>query len=549
MNHLYFGDNLKVMRDHLAAESVDLIYLDPPFNSDQEYAQFFRAPDGSKSGAQIEAFDDTWHWGHIAEEEYAELVQTGPTEIADLMIALDKILGKNDLMAYLVMMASRLVHMHRILKPTGSLYLHCDPTASHYLKLVLDAVFNPINFRGEIIWQRTNARSTSKNWPRLHDTILYYVKSKASHFRSTSKVVGATKLPHTLITGPDGKKYQTFELTGQGQTRDGETGKPWKGFDPSAMGRHWGNNHATMDEWDRQGLIHWPKKEGGFPRRRAESPFQVEDRSVLVGDVWTDIDRLNQMAKERLGYPTQKPISLLERIINASSNPGDVVLDPFCGCGTAVDAAEKLGRNWIGIDITHLAIGLIETRLKDRYPRIKYQVDGIPKDPSGAADLFDRDPYQFEGWACYLVGAKRFRGIKKGADGGIDGKIYFGDIDPATRKEVIQTIIVSVKGGSNIGVGMVRDLAHVVKREKAAMGLFVTLHEPTKPMTDEAVKDGFYVGGNLKKYPKIQILTIKSLMDGTKRPEYPDTLHNPTIKKAVRSHTKGSEPTPLPMED
>ena len=221
----------------------------------------------------------------------------------------------------------------------------------------MDAVFGPENFRNEIVWKRTNARSTSSRWPRLHDIILFYSKTKRFLFESQKVPAEEKKLPHTLITRPDGQRYQTYELTGAGTTKKGESGKPWKGFDPSTYGRHWANSHDQLDAWDAEGLIHWPKpgSAGGFPRRRAAQPFDPSSRKVTVGDIWADIDRINQAAKERLGYPTQKPEALLERIINASSTEGDVVLDPFCGCGTAVAVAERLRRRWIGIDITYLA--------------------------------------------------------------------------------------------------------------------------------------------------------------------------------------------------
>ncbi len=541
VSHLFFGDNLHVMRESIADASVDLVYLDPPFNSKRDYNLLFKSPEGGESHAQITAFEDSWHWGEQAEREYGEILQSGHTRMADLISAFRGFLGENDVMAYLVMMANRLLELHRVLKPTGSLYLHCDPTASHYLKLVLDAVFGQENYRNEIIWARTNSRSTSGRWPRLHDVIFFYSKSGNMRFEKTTAIVGEVKLPHTLITGSDGNKYQTYELTAPGATKEGESGKPWRTFSPAAMGRHWANNHATMDSWDELGQIHWPKG-GGFPRRLAAEPFVVADRAVTVGDVWTDIDRLNQTAKERLGYPTQKPLALLERILNASSNPGDVVLDPFCGCGTAVHAAQKLGRNWIGIDITHLAISLIEKRLKDAFPGLQFEVHGTPKDLEGAQDLAERDKYQFQWWACSLVDAQPFQGKKKGADGGIDGLIYFADA--VGGKAATQRIVVSVKGGG-VSVAQVRDLKGVLDREKAPIGLFVTLEEPTKPMRVEAAAAGFYKGGNGKDYPRLQILTVAELLEGRKRPEFPDlSMGGYTFKKAKRERLDMAAETP-----
>ncbi len=304
-------------------------------------------------------------------------------------------LGENDMMAYLAMMAVRLIELHRVLKPTGSLYLHCDPTASHYLKTLLDAIFAPINFGSEIIWQRTNARGTLGKWPSLHDTILYYRKSDAAPFNPLKVKADKAKLPHTLITGPDGQKYQTYELTGAGQTKEGDSGKPWRGFDPNELGRHWGYNQGQLNNWDQAEYIHWPPN-GGWPRRRAAEPFDAELRMVVVGDVWTDIARLNQTAKEHLRYPTQKPVALLERIVAASTKAGDLVLDPFCGCGTTIHAAQKLNHPWIGIDITHLAIGLVERRLQEAFPGIVFEVHGVPNDYAGARNLAERDKYEFQ---------------------------------------------------------------------------------------------------------------------------------------------------------
>ncbi|MCA1654803.1 MAG: site-specific DNA-methyltransferase [Sphingomonadales bacterium] len=496
MNRLYYGDNLEVLRDEIADASVDLIYLDPPFNSNASYNILFKSPAGGGTDASIEAFGDTWAWGPTASTALIDITQSGNHKLHTLMQAMKTAIGENAMMAYLAMMAVRLVELHRVLKPSGSLYLHCDPTASHYLKLVLDAVFGPENYQAEIIWRRTNSRSTAGKWPRLHDVILHFSRSPSAVFHQQTALGELAKTPHTLITGKDGLKYNTFELTGAGQTKDGESGKPWRGFDPHKMGRHWGYSTSQLEEWAAGDLIHFPSN-GGFPRRRADTPFDPTNRMVTVGDVWSDIDRLNQTAKERLGYPTQKPIALLERIIAASSNPGDVVLDPFCGCGTAVDAAQKLGREWIGIDVTHLAIGLIEKRLKEGYgpnlleknpPRVRlgegdrpaqlggggaataptappppsavplpqqaggglaYEVIGVPKDKDSALRLAEEKPHDFQNWFCLKVGGYPLDGGRKGADKGIDGHFY-----PYENARETSTGVISVKAGRNIGVAM-----------------------------------------------------------------------------------------------
>jgi site-specific DNA-methyltransferase (adenine-specific) len=531
-NTLFYGDNLDILRDYIPDESVDLVYLDPPFNSNRNYNVLFKDESGKESEAQITAFEDTWHWNAVAEQTYNHLITETGGEVATMIGALRSFIGTNQMMAYLVMMAARLVELHRVLKSTGSLYLHCDPTASHYLKIILDTIFEPLNFRNEITWLRHNARSTTGRWPRIHDVLLFYTKSDVFTFYPVQVQADEERLPHTLITGADGKKYQTYELTAPGVTQEGESGRAWRGFNPSAMGRHWANNHATMDTWDTQGLIHWPKNQG-FPRRRAADPFVADARKVTVGDVWTDIDRINQSAKERLGYPTQKPLTLLERIILASSNPGDVVLDPFCGCGTAIVAAQSLGRQWIGIDVTHLSIALQKYRLEQSFPGTSFQVIGEPEDLGAARQLAQDDRYQFQWWALSLIRARPLGGEagskqgKKGSDKGIDGVITF--IDDASGKP--KRVLVQVKSGK-VKSGDIRDLVGTVQREDAAIGVFVTLEEPTRDMTTEAVSAGFYRSpGWGRDYPRIQIFTIAELL---RRAEVQMPPAHGTFKQAQR---------------
>jgi site-specific DNA-methyltransferase (adenine-specific) len=530
MNQLYYGDNLVVLREHIKDESVDLIYLDPPFNSKRDYNLLFKSPKGQQSEAQITAFEDSWSWGEQAEHEFNEILKQSNTDLSYVMQALRAFLGVNDMMAYLTMMANRLLELHRVLKLTGSLYLHCDPTASHYLKLVLDGVFGKELFKTEIIWKRHNARGTEGNWPHIHDIIFFYTKTDRFPFRSLKAKADKAKMPHTLITAADGQKYQTFELTAPGVTREGDSGQPWHGFSPAEMGRHWANNLQQRENWDRAGLIHWPK-DGGFPRRRDEHPFDPDSRMVTVGDVWTDIDRINQAAKERLGYPTQKPLALLERIILASSKEGDIVLDPFCGCGTAVHAAEKLKRQWIGIDITHLAISLIEKRLRDAFgDACKFEVHGTPKDLDAARDLAARDKYQFQWWAVSLVDAQPFQGKKKGADTGIDGIKYFHDVVGDEPHKVV----VSVKGG-NLKADDVRSIMAVREREKAEIALLISLQEPTSRMKAEAATAGFFEAWQGKlQCPRIQLLTIEGLLSGKQRAVHPEAVSNVNFRRPKR---------------
>ena len=478
MNALYYGDNLSVLREHIKDESVDLIYLDPPFNSKANYNILFQTPKGQNSQAQIEAFKDTWEWGEQAEREFKELLHQSNTDVAKMMAALRGFLGENDMMAYLVMMANRLLEMYRVLKPTGAVYLHCDPSASHYLKIVLDAVFGKKGYRNEIVWHYGQRTAFHKqHFSRKHDILFYYAKSDLSTFNPIS------------------------------ETWDKE--------------QFLSNRHDVLVD---ENGIEYIWTDGGKPGERYKRLVEdVISAGKPIDSVW-NIPLLNAASNERLGYPTQKPLALLERIVKASSNENDVILDPFCGCGTAVHAAHKLGRQWIGIDITHLAIALIEKRLKDAFKGIKFEVHGTPKDLEGARDLANRDKYQFQYWACSLVNARPAQNKKKGADGGIDGLIFFQDqID---SENAAKKVIVSVKGGENVSVAMVRELGHVVASEKAVIGLFVTLKEPTKPMQTEAVKAGYYVSPSFpdKQFPKLQILTVEDLLKGSVQANLPPDL-------------------------
>lgn len=515
-NQLYFGDCLDILRDDIKEESVDLIYLDPPFNSSATYNVLFKSPKGLASHAQIEAFEDTWHWGEQAEVEFAQLVRQANTNLSELMQALRQILGENDMMAYLTMMASRLLELHRVLKPTGSLYLHCDPTASHYLKTVLDGVFGAEHFTNEIAWRRSlNRSSISKSFRRAHDTLFFYTKSDEHQFNIQYRNLSDASLK--LYSKQDAKGlYRLVPLLVSGK-RGGITGKPWRGIDPNAHGKegmHWVTVHENLAEYERTGLLEWPQKKGGLPQLK----YYLDDNpGVPLSDFWDDIDLIHASSSESLGYPTQKPLALLERIIQASSNEGDVVLDPFCGCGTAIHAAQALKRQWVGIDITHLAITLVEVRLRHAFPGVKYEVHGTPKDLDSARDLATRDKYQFQWWACSLVAAQPYQGKKKGADSGIDGLIFFQDDNGPPKK-----IVVSVKGGESVSVAMVRDLAHVAKREKAEIGLFITLAEPTEPMKKEATKEGFYDSPAGASFPRLQVLTIRDLLESKDQARYPD---------------------------
>lgn len=528
-NALYYGDNLQILRDSIASETVDLVYLDPPFNSQASYNVLFKAPTGEQSQAQIEAFEDTWHWNNHAEVAFDEVMKCGNTDVAEMLRAMRSFLKENDMMAYLTMMAVRLLELHRVLKPTGSLYLHCDPTASHYLKLLLDAIFGADNFRNEIVWKRTRAHNDTKlvRFGAVHDIIFFYSKSKSKErcfnriFTERDEDAPRT---HDLYRHTDGKLYRKGDCRapgGRGPRYE------WNGHV-----QNWRFTEEEKARLEAEGRIVFSKT--GMPR--VLRPVDLAKGSALQ-DVWVDIDAPNSGSAETLGYPTQKPLSLLLRILESSSNEGDIVLDPFCGCGTAVHAAQKLKRNWLGIDITHLAISLIERRLRDAFPGIEFEVHGTPKDLEGARALAAADKYQFQWWAVSLVGAVPYGGKKKGADTGIDGLIYFKPEGKTTEKA-----IVSVKGGEHVGVTMIRDLAHVVDREKARIGVFILLSESTGPMRTEAVKAGFYET-LYGKYPKIQILTIAELFAG-KQPNIP--LVDPTaFKKAAKEIAESQDSLPF----
>ena len=523
-NLLYYGDNLQVLRDSIAAESVDLIYLDPPFNSQANYNILFKSPKGRQSQAQIEAFDDTWHWNEHAESAFDEVLKSGNAAVSEMLRAFRSFLKENDMMAYLTMMALRLLQLHRVLKPAGSLYLHCDPTASHYLKILLDGIFGAESFKNEIVWRRTNVHNDSKTWSRISDTILFYAKGPEFTW---NKPLAPHSEEHIA------SKYSNLDDAGRRFTQSDMTSpapRPnmmyeWKGFQSPPNG--WRYSKETMQSLDEDGLIWYPRTKSGdldTSKRPRLIRYLDEMLGTVMGNIWTDISPINSQAQERLGYPTQKPLALLERILEASSNEGDIVLDPFCGCGTTIHAAQKLKRQWVGIDITHLAISLIEKRLKAAFPGIVFEVHGTPKDLEGAQALAVQNKYQFQWWAVSLIDAVPYGGKKKGADSGIDGFIYF-----KPDGKIAEKAIVSVKGGEIVSVAMIRDLAHVVDRENAKIGVFITLAEPTKPMRTEAIKAGFFET-RFGKYQKIQILTIEELFAG-KKPDIP--LIDPSVFRKI----------------
>jgi site-specific DNA-methyltransferase (adenine-specific) len=530
-NLLYYGDNLDVLRRHVKDESVDLVYLDPPFNSNASYNVLFAAKDGHQASAQIEAFEDTWRWDESAARQFAETVEVGG-RVADVLLAFERFLGPNDILAYLTMMAPRLVELRRVLKPTGSLYLHCDPTASHYLKLLLDAVFGPEQFRSEIIWKRTTSHNNVRNrFGDETDTILSYSKGPQPTFNLQYRPYSDEYIKsHYSQVDADGRRFTTRDLRNPGIRPN--LHYEYKGYKPHPNG--WAFPLAKMKEYDAKGLLYFPPDPEGRIRLKR---YLDEMPGTPMGTVWDDILPLNSQAQERLGYPTQKPEALLDRIIAASTNVGDVVLDPFCGCGTAIASAQKLGRRWIGIDITHLAISLIKVRLRDAFGDMaRYQVIGEPTTTEDAAALAESDKYQFQWWALGLVGARPVD-QKKGADKGIDGRLYFHDGSEKTRQ-----VIISVKGGKLKATDL-RDLRGVIDREKAEIGVLISFETPTKQMKTEAASAGFYTSP-WGKHARLQLLTVAQLLDG-RGIDYPQTAGvNRTYKQAPRALKKVAERHP-----
>jgi DNA modification methylase len=467
-NKLYYGDNLDILYRYVADESVDLIYLDPPFKSSQDYNVIFAEQNGTRSAAQVKAFEDTWMWDDVASRSYQEVVEYGG-RVSEAMQAFRKFLGTNDMLAYLSMMAPRLAQLRRVLKPTGSVYLHCDPTASHYLKILMDSVFGPTSFCNEIIWHYRKWPTGKRVFQRNHDVILFYARS--------------------------GDRRRVFNQLFMERT-------------PS-----------TLRRFGKARIVSGRDSEG---RRVPSRTEDEESEGVRQDDVW----EIGRVPPIRQLFPTQKPEPLLERVILASSREGDLVLDPFCGCGTTIVVAQRLNRRWVGIDITHLAISLIRHRLAGT--DAAYGVVGEPVSVADAEALARQDPYQFQYWALGLVHARPVE-QKKGSDRGIDGRLYFHDDKSGKTKQ----IVFSVKSG-RVAVSDVRDLRGVVERESAEIGVLITLEEPTRPMRREAASGGFYDSPWGTRHPRLQILTIHGLLAGEQL-DSPRSRGNVTFKKAPRA--------------
>ncbi|TJY42919.1 site-specific DNA-methyltransferase [Cohnella pontilimi] len=497
-NKLFYGDNLKVLREHIEANSVDLIYLDPPFNSNRNYNQIFTS-DGKKSEAQLMAFEDTWFWGPEVEDQYIQTVRSGHGSTSSFLVAMRDLLGTSNMMAYLTMMAPRLIELKRVLQERGTIFLHCDPISSHYLKLLMDAVFSPNNYQNEIIWKRTGAHNDAKRFGNNIDTILFYSKGKTWIWNKQYKPHSEKYLSRFKGVDQDGRRWMDDNLSAKGLLGGGYE------YEYKGVFNLWRVPKERMRMLDEEGRLHYTRK-GGIRLKR----YLDENKGgAALQCLWDDIPPINSQAKERVGYPTQKPTALLERIINSTSNPGDVVLDPFCGCGTSIVAAERLGRKWIGIDITHIAIATIKERLQKEFGMLlsPNEITGEPYDIDGAIDLACRDRYQFQLWALHLLGI--ITEMKKGADGGVDGFHYFQDGNKFKK------CVTQVKSGK-VSVKDIRELYGVLQKERATLGLLLTLGRPTRNMVEEAAKFGIYESANGRKYPVIQIVLVKELLNHTK---------------------------------
>ncbi|MFM2380632.1 MAG: hypothetical protein RLZZ143_3215 [Cyanobacteriota bacterium] len=522
VNKLYYGDNLEVLRKYIKDESIDLCYIDPPFNSKRNYNQIYNNL-GKEDQAQAQAFVDTWTWDNHANEALEEIQSNYQgkftSQTIDLIDGLTKVLGKGSLLAYLVSMTLRIVEIHRVLKSTGSFYLHCDPTASHYLKIVLDTVFcsQGGDFKNEIAWKRSSAHNDTKqgnvvHLGRIHDVILFYTKSMNTLRNELYESHSQEYIEKFYkYRDPNGRLYTLDNITGPGGASKGNPQYEFLGIT-----RYWRYSKNRMEELYQQGRI-IQTKPGTVPRYKR---YLDEMQGIPLQDLWNDISPISSQARERLGYPTQKPEALLERIIKASSNKGDVILDAYCGCGTTIAVAERLERNWIGIDITYQSISLMLKRLEDSFGKNvldKIELNGIPKDLESAKALAtkpdDRTRKEFEKWAVLTYSNNRaVINDKKGADKGVDAIAYFqGDKDNREK------IIFQVKSG-NVKSGDIRDLQGTMTLQGASLGIFITLKPPSKDMIQTAKSAGIYRGRYMSQsVDKIEIVTVQEILEQKKR--------------------------------
>lgn len=529
MNKLYYGDCLTVMREYLGLGSVDLIYLDPPFNSNRAYNAIYKDETGRPLPDQIDAFCDLW----TVSEDTDRVIRTMPVlmrsagiddSVAEFWrLWMNALRGTNErLLAYLTYMVERLLQMKPILKPTGSIYLHCDTTASHYIKVMMDAVFGHENFRNEIIWKRRYGTfsqvHSSKKFGTSTDSILFYAKSPKSAFNpqySFDDPEYQAYLDRTFRhTTEDGRKYRIDNLANPAPRPN--LMYEYKGYKPPANG--WAISLEKMKQWDEEGRLHYPNKRGGRIQRRR---FLDEVKGSPVQNLWADVEMIASHSGERLGYATQKPVALLERIIKASSNEGDTVLDPFCGCATTLEAAHKLNRKWIGIDIAiHAVKRVAAIRLQDRLglrEDVDFTIEGVPVTLEGAKDLWTRDKYHFQKWAIEQVDG--FATTKRTGDGGIDGRIYFASAGLDVKGKALESMAIEVKGGKHVNIADLRGLRGALERDEAKLAGLIIMeplgHVKARNFRREMSAAGVWEGNEVARpYQRMQMLTVQDILDG-----------------------------------
>ncbi|MCY3928465.1 MAG: site-specific DNA-methyltransferase [Acidobacteria bacterium] len=530
MNRLYYGDCLTILREHMNAGSVDLIYLDPPFNSNREYNAIYRDETGRPLPDQIEAFCDQWE----LDEETEQIIRMMPILMREAGIDdavaefwrfwVNALRGTQPrLLAYLSYMVERLLQMRVVLRPTGSLYLHCDPTASHYIKAMMDAIFGHKNFRSEVVWKRTSGHSDSKTFGAVHDTILLYTKGDVFQFNPQRMPYTADYIEQRYrYSDPDGRRWMDGDLSAKGLSGGGYE------YEYDGVSSLWRVPEERMRKLDEEDRLHRTTR-GGIRIKR----YLDEMKGLPVTDTWTDISPINSQARERLGYATQKPLALLDRIIQASSNEGDTVLDPFCGCATTMEAAHKLNRRWIGIDIAIHAIKRVaRVRLQDRLRLVEgtdFEILGVPRNFEGACDLWTRDKYHFQKWAVEQI--EGFVTTKRTADGGIDGRVYFA----LPMEKHLHSMAIEVKGGVHVGIQDLRALYGAVENDSAKMAGLIVLH-PLSPTKARNFSRFCGEAGSLtvlgRQYAKLQVLTVNEILEG-KRFDTPTVSGQGTGQQAL----------------
>ena len=575
MNRLYYGDNIDVLRKYIKDQTVKLCYIDPPFNSKRNYNLIYNNI-GEEDFAQTQAFIDTWTWDDSAEHSLME-IKTNATggyssKTIELIIGLENVLRKGTLLSYLVSLTQRIQEIHRVLTSDGSFFLHCDPTASHYLKIICDSIFcsQRGQFQNEIVWRRTGAHNKTRRFGPIHDIIFFYSKTQNFTWNSPKRpyMLGHVNEYFVKENNQYRTNYYGNVLTGSG-IRNGDSGKPWRGFDPTQKGRHWAIPKALLEgiEEDISELTVLEKLEyfydKGYIKINEGQAWPIYEHKINqndgqpISDIWAfqpytektvfstlqgideDVRWLSPKDKERLGYPTQKPEGLLRRIIKSCTDEGDLVLDAYCGCGTTVSVAQNMGRNWIGIDITYHSISLILRRLMDSFGEKiieSIELNGTPRDFNSAVSLAnntnDKARKEFEKWSVLTYSNNKAAiNTKKGGDRGIDGIAYFVDGSP-TGEALIKKVIFSVKSNVNMVPNFVRDLYGTVEREKAACGILITLYDAPN-LVKEAKTYGKFIHSFLgTEYDKISIVSIKEILSGA-RLNLPLSLE--VIKKAERN--------------